>query len=114
MEETTGWTEHLLHEFQTKSFKRYDYTNPYAWVAFAIGILFLFRSIIFAPETADVPTVGKRSKYEPWFWVRLRFFHDAWPIVREGYRNVSHEVETNYCGGRLIHLISSINRVSDL
>lgn len=66
-------------------------SNAYlcALLLLAFVILIQFRRMIFTEAAIDAPTVGKRSKYEPLFWVRLRFFQQAWPIISEGYHKVS-------------------------
>lgn len=57
---------------------------------FVVSIVVFSKFYFFANERVDAPTVGKRSGYEPWFWVRLRFFHEAWPILHEGYEQVRY------------------------
>ncbi|KAL8897400.1 MAG: hypothetical protein Q9192_002593 [Flavoplaca navasiana] len=63
------------------------YTNVYVLLSVALGIFVLIRPLVVSSVVSvDAPTVGKRSKYEPLFWVRTRFFREAWPILRDGYR----------------------------
>lgn len=70
---------------------------PFISLIALLAFLF-YRGFLSAIDGVDAPTVGKRSKWEPWFWVRVRFFHEAWPILHEGYQkaifpfNTLHEL----------------------
>ncbi|KAL8761589.1 MAG: hypothetical protein Q9184_002297 [Pyrenodesmia sp. 2 TL-2023] len=67
-----------------------QYANVYVLLSFAIGFFVLVRPLfVNSVVPVDAPTVGKRSKYEPLFWVRTRFFREAWPILRDGYSRFS-------------------------
>ena len=67
-----------------------SHSNAYlcALLLLAFAVFIQFHRMIFTEAAVDAPTVGKRSKYEPLFWVRLRFFQQAWPIISEGYHKV--------------------------
>lgn len=68
-------------------------------VFLGIALIFLCSRINSVTHPVDAPTVGKRSKWEPNFWVRTRFFQGARPIVKEGYHNVSFSLNSSHCHG---------------
>lgn len=75
--------------FLTRLLDLSRYANVYVLLSFALGLFVFLRPLFVDSITSvDAPTVGKRSKYEPLFWVRTRFFGEAWPILRDGYKQV--------------------------
>ncbi|KAL8897718.1 MAG: hypothetical protein Q9207_007070 [Kuettlingeria erythrocarpa] len=76
--------------FLTRLLDLIQYANVYILLSFALGLFVLVRPLfVDSVVSVDAPTVGKRSKYEPLFWVRTRFFGEAWPILRDGYKQFS-------------------------
>lgn len=73
-------------------------TNVYTWLSLVAALVFMVRSYVSEPFPVDTPLIGKRSKYEPLFWVRLRFFQEGWPMIREGYRRVSYFLDDSSFG----------------
>lgn len=81
--------DNLINNFHLHALTRN--TNAYlcALLFLAFVIFVQFYPVVFSEAAVDAPTVGRRSRYEPLFWVRLRFFQQAWPIISEGYQKVS-------------------------
>ena len=64
------------------------HSNLVVTVLLGLTLVISYKRINAVAHPVDAPTVGKRSVWEPYAWVRTRFFHEAWPIVKEGYRHV--------------------------
>lgn len=53
----------------------------------------IYSSLYSIPERATsrrqvISNVGRRSKYESWGWVSLRFFYEGEPILTSAYKKV--------------------------
>ena len=86
MKDSTVLVEHLLHRLNTQVYSYNAESNVPILVLLGIALIYLCSRINSVAHSVDAPTVGKRSKWEPNFWLRTRFFQEAWPIVKEGYQ----------------------------
>ena len=66
-----------------------DHINGYTWLSIAASLLVIVQYYLADPIPGNTQTIGKRSKYEPLFFVRQRFFQEGWPMITEGYKRVS-------------------------
>lgn len=56
-------------------------------VSFAILVIFLDYWL--TRPLVKAPVVGKTWRWEPKWLTRIRFFHNAWSIITDGYNKVS-------------------------
>lgn len=72
----------------TQAFRYSIHSTIPLTVLLGLILVVSYKRINAVAHPVDAPTVGKRSVWEPYWLVRTRFFHEAWPIVKTGYRHV--------------------------
>jgi hypothetical protein len=92
MNSSITWDRAILF---IRSFDISDTQAALKYVLIASSSLFL---IFFwkKDRAINAPFVGYRGFWEPTLLLRLRFTHEAWPIIMEGYRHVTTSFTRDY------------------
>ena len=96
MTETLAIMNSMFRSLKDNIIDSFDDVQSYGLSLAIVSILLVIFSVYSIQNGSDFPIAGKRSKYEPDFWIRLRSFQGSWPIITQGYREVSNALRRSF------------------